>query len=537
MRAKTIAARLVAAGLFALFLSVAPPARADSSYIADPGEAVRALDAIAAEAGGSLRLYALELSDGRLTVEIGGKRKTELDEWQIGRVKRLFFEFETTVGPRPVRAAGLVGDIEGGFFDRSEIALDKVADVAANAIAYARLDEEAHVQSIEIARAVEILPEPAYGPIRWSIYVTSGRESAIVRADAAGNIIGADLANTNRARNMDLLGDGDWPHREARDALFAVFGDERRLRDLTVRPRAISVTADHAATPGRKEDYNWTISGVTRSPLLSPLMHGASEDELFSLKEVDFTALARIRAIARTAWGHESAKLEYMTLRRVSETPGRPELRWIVTFTELGDDAGGAGMSGTVEVTPEGAVRKVVLPAGHAPAADWLAPKTIAATLGRIGKDFGPDGRFAEIVFDAGKARILGEDPARPGAMAGFEADAGGIARVRKLMPWDEQYRKERFFDLEALAVFTQADRLADFTARTYRRLQVDEETMPGIRYAFAIGQIMGPDGTYMVPSPDGRPTLQVRLESADGSRVGRVVFDSSGKEIDVRMP
>ena len=118
------------------------------------------------------------------------------------------------------------------------------------------------------------------------------------------------------------------------------------------------------------------------------------------------------------------------TLRRVSETPGKPELRWIVTFTELGDDAGGAGTSGTVEVTPEGAVRKVVLPAGHAPAADWLAPKTIAATLGRIGKDFGPDGRFAEIVFDAGKARILGEDPARPGAMAGFEADAGGIARV-----------------------------------------------------------------------------------------------------------
>lgn len=534
MRAKTIAARLLAAGLFALLLSMAPPARADSSYIADPGEAVRALDALAAEAGGSLRLYALELSDRRLTIEIGDKRKTALDEWQIGRVKRLFFEFETTVGPRPVRAAGLVGDIEGAFFDRSEIALEKVADVAANAIAYARLDEEAHVQSIEIAREVEILPEPAYGAIRWSIYVTSGRESAIVRADAAGNIIGADLANTNRARNMDLLGDGDWPHREARDALFAVFGNERRLRDLTVHPRAISVTADHAATPGRKEDYNWTISGVTRSPLLSPLVHGASEDELFSLKDVDFAALARIRAIARTAWGHESAKLDYMTLRRVSETPGKPELRWIVTFTELGEKA---GASGTVEVTPEGAVRKVDLPEARAPVEDWLAPATITETLGRIGKDFGSDGRFAEIVFDAGKARILGEDPSRPGTMAGFEADARDIVRVRKLMPWDEQYRKERLFDLKALAVFIRDGSLADFTARTYRRLQVDEETMPGIRYAFAIGQIMGPDGSYMVPSPDGRPTLQVRLESADGSRIGRVVFDSSGKEIDVRMP
>lgn len=537
MKAKTIAARLLVACLFAVLLSMAPPARADSSYITDPGEAARAFDALVAEAGGGPRLYALELSDRRLTIDIRGKHPTELDEWQIGRVKRLFFAFETTVGPRPTRSAGLVGDIDSGFFDRSEIALEKVPEVAANAIAYARLDEEAHVQSIEIARHIDILPMPAYGDIRWSIYVTSGSESAIVRTDAAGNIIGADLANTNRARNMDLLGDGDWPHREARDALFAVFGDERRLRDFTVRPRAISVTADYPAAPGRKEDYNWTISGVTRSPLLSPLMHGAGKDELFSLQEVDLTALARIRAIARNAWGHESAKLEYMTLRRVSETAGKPELRWIVTFTERSTKAGEADASGSVEVTPDGTVRKVTLPAGRASGADWLAPATISATLGRIGKDFGPGGRFAEIVFDADKARILSEDPARPGAMAGFEADASGMSRIRRLMPWDEQYRKERLFDLEALSVFTQGDSLADFTARTYRRLQVDEATMPQIRYAFAIGQIMGPDGTYMVPSPDGRPTLQVRLESADGSRTGRVVYDSSGKEIDVRMP
>ncbi|MCD2181869.1 hypothetical protein [Rhizobium sp. GN54] len=537
MRATTIAARFLVAGLFAVLLSVAGPARADSSYIADPGEAARAFDALVAETGGKPHMHALELSDRRLTIDTLGKRPGEMDEWQIGRVTRLFLEFETIVGPRPVRSAGLVGDTDSGFFDRSEIALEKVPEVAASAIAYARLDEEAHVQSIEISRQVEILPRPAYGDIRWSIYVTSGRESAIVRTDAAGNIIGADLANTNRARNMDLLGDGDWPHKEARDALFAVFGDQRRLRDVTVRPRAISVTADHPDAPGRKEDYNWTISGVTRSPLLSPLMHGASEDELFSLQEVDFTALARIRAIARNAWGHESAKLDYMTLRRVGETTGKPELRWIVTFTELGTKAGEATGSGNVEVTPDGTVRKVALPAGRASAADWLAPASISATLGQLGRDFGPGGRFAEIVFDADKARILGEDPAHPGAMAGFEADAAGLSRTRRLMPWDEQFRKERLFDLKALTVFTDGDGLADFTARTYRRLQADEESMPQVRYAFAIGQIMGPDGTYMVPSPDGRPTLQVRLENADGSRIGRVVYDSSGREIDVRMP
>lgn len=537
MKAWTKAALSLAACLVAAFLAPASGAGAADSYLTVPGEAVRAFDAIVEEAGHLPRLLSLELTDRRLAMKVQGKRSTEIDEWQIGLATRLFFEFEKTVGPRPSTSPGLVDDIESGFFARSDIALDKVPQVVASAIAYARLDDEAQVQSIEIARRVDILPVPAYGAIGWSIYVTSGRESAMIRADAAGNIEGGDLANTNRARNMDLLSHAEWPQREARDALFAVFGDERRLRDFTVRSRALSITADHPSVAGRKEDYSWTISGVTRSPLLSPLVHGASADALFSLRDVDFTALEEIRNVARAQWGNDRARLEYMTLRRATDLPGAPELRWTVYFDDGSAAGDGSGGRGSVELTGAGVVRKVNLPADRARGPDWLAPATISATLHRIGDEFPPDVRYAEISFDTGNMRILAEDRDRPGTMAQFVADPAQLSRSHRLMPWDEQVRLERLFSLGATDVFTRDGRLAEFRQRAYRRLQVDEKSMPKARYTFAIGQMMGPDGTYGVPSPDGRLTLEVRVESADGRRAGRVTYSSAGEEIDVAMP
>ncbi|PTM91971.1 hypothetical protein [Mycoplana dimorpha] len=527
---------ILAASVLTCLLAAAPDASAAGSYLTERGEAARAVDSIIAATGRSPRLLAVRLTDRNVTVELQGEHApANVDEWRIGIVRRFFFDFETTVGPRASDTPGLVSDTTGGFFGRDEIALERVPEVVAHAIAYARLEDEAHVQSIEIARQVSILPEPAYGEIGWSIYVTSGRESATVRADAAGNIIGGDLSNTNRARRMDLLTNSDWPKREAMAALAAIFGEDRRLREFTVRPRALSVSADHPSIAGRKEDYTWTISGVTRSPLLSPLVHGASTAELFSLKDVDLNGLERIRRIARREWGNDEARLQAMTLRRERAVRGT-ELRWVVHFDDGAVDGKGDG-NGTVEVTPDGTVRQVDLPDSRQPRRDRLAPQAIADTLRRVAAEFPQAARFAELGFDANETRILAEDPNRPGAMAEFVADDTHVARSAMRMPWDEDFRPERLFTMEAIETFTGSGRLAEFRARAYRRLGVDDHAMPIARYTFAIGQAMGPDGTYMVPSPDGRLTMEIRVESPDGKSAGRVTYASSGEEIDVVMP
>lgn len=538
MEAWSIRSASLAVCLLVGLLAMPPTtARAEESYITRSGEAARAVDSIIEETGRKPKLLGVRVADRSVIVQLEGEKAPDIDEWQIGLVERFFFEFETTIGPRPHQSPGLVGDLSTGLFDRADIALDKVAEVSANAIAYAKLEDAAKVQSIEIAREVSILPEPTYGEIRWTIYLTSERESAMVRADAAGNIVGADLSNTNRARRMDLLVDDDWPKEEALSALTAALGGENRVREFSVRSRTLSISADHPSVAGQKEDFNWTISGVTRSPLLSPLAHGATRNELFGLRDVDLSQLGRIRRIAQTAWGNGKAKLQYMTLRKETDVPGNPELRWILYFNDLGVEGGLVGDAGTVEITPAGEVREINLPDSRRPKPDWLKPQTITDTLKRIDSEFHPGARYAELTFDNGKTRILAEDPHDPGTMDEFIADETDISRSTTLMPWDAEFRPERLFSIASTDTFIQHDGIAGFTARTYRRLGVDEKKMPVSRYTFAIGQIMGPDGTYMVPSPDGKLTLEVRVESPDGQKSGRVVYSSSGKEIDVVKP
>ena len=83
---------------------------------------------------------------------------------------------------------------------------------------------------------------------------------------------------------------------------------------------------------------------------------------------------------------------------------------------------------------------------------------------------------------------------------------------------------------------FFSAEKLNELTARTFTRLQVGSE-MTLARYTFSIGQLPTPDGSFMVPSPDGKVTLEIRLEAQDGWKGGRVTYSSTGEEIDIVMP
>ena len=85
------------------------------------------------------------------------------------------------------------------------------------------------------------------------------------------------------------------------------------------------------------------------------------------------------------------------------------------------------------------------------------------------------------------------------------------------------------------LAYFS-AEKLNELTARTFTRLQVGSE-MALARYTFSIGQLPTPDGSFMVPSPDGKVTLEIRLEADNGWKGGRVNYSSTGEEIDIVMP
>jgi hypothetical protein len=224
-------------------------------------------------------------------------------------------------------------------------------------------------------------------------------------------------------------------------------------------------------------------------------------------------------------------------LKLSTDGPGKPELRWVVHFTDLGQPGEMTlfSASGTVEVTTDGTVRAANLPDARKPKRNWLDPATAWQTLDTIGEQFGKNARFAEIIISKDSMSLLAEVPDTPGTMRDYNANDRGITASSMMMPWDAEFRPERLFRMQDLAFFS-TEKLRALTARTFTRLQVGSE-MAVARYTFSIGQLMSPDGSFMVPSPDGKVTLEIRLEAADGWKGGRITYSSTGEEIDIVMP
>ncbi|MFC3072079.1 hypothetical protein [Shinella pollutisoli] len=525
----------VGAWLLALFVACLP-ARAD--YLAEPGEAARAIDKVVDGLSPAPQAHTIRITDREITLVLrDAARAGDMNEWRVRTASRLFFAFESVRGPTPVAAPGMVADLASGLFALDAVALDRVDTVAAKAVAYAKLEDGGAVKSIEIARRVHLLPSPSYGDIRWSIYVASPRESATVYADAGGEIVGGDLSNTNRARNMHLIDDEDWPKEAALESLLGAAGSGRVVRDLTVDSRSVQVKADHPTQKEQTVSYTWTVSGVTRSASAWPLFPGTDPEQVFSLSEVDLSSLSAIREAAKTAWGNDRSTINYMMLRRFTDGPGKPELRWTVRFTDFatGGEVAFISNSGSVDLTATGEVRAVDLPPSRRKSRDWLDPATTLKVFGMLREQFGETARFAEIIVDRESMQILAEVPDAPGTMRNYHVTERGISASGMMMPWEAEFRPERLYTLDDIAFFS-ADKLGELTARTFTRLHVGPE-MARSRYTFSIGQLMTPTGDFMVPSPDGKVTLEIRIESPDGWKGGRITYSSAGEEIDIVMP
>jgi hypothetical protein len=530
---------LLLAWLALLVLACPPVAGAAESYLTSPDGARGAVARITEALGRQPEVHTIRITDKEVTALVrGGTRPNDVDEWRVRQATRLFlFDSEAVSGPSARPAPAMVADLASGLFTLDAIALAETDQIVTRAIAYAKLEDQGTVQSIEITKRVHLLPTPSYGDIRWSIYVASPRESATVYANADGKIIGGDLSNTNRARTMHFINDSDWPKEAALESLTGVISGKPVIRDVTIYPKSVQVKANHPSVKETTVGYSWDISGVARSPITSPMFPGTAAEPAFSLGDVDLANLDTIRDSAMKAWGNSQSTLNYMMLRLFSGGPGKAELRWTVHFTDWSQSGEIAlfSNSGTIELTTDGTVRVANLPAARQPKRNWLDPATTRETLAVIGEQFGQNARFAEFTISHDSMQILAEVTDAPGKMRSYTANDRGITAMTMIMPWESEFRPERLYRMADLAFFS-AEKLNELVARTFSRLQVGSE-MTLSRYTFSVGQIMTPDGSFMVPSTDGKVTLEIRLESPDGWKGGRVTYSSTGEEIDIVMP
>lgn len=522
--------------LAALALLIAPllspaPARAADSYLTTPGDAARAVQKIIDEMGRQTPVYAVRIEPDEITLQVQGPdRPGTVDEWSIGRFQRLGFGFENVRGPRPVTPHTFIDDVTRGFFAFSAADLERVPSLVREAIDRAALQDAASVSSIEIARRISILPNPGYGPVRWTLAVVSARETATVTADEAGRIVAADLSGTERARTLSLIKEDDWPKDQAITDLTEALGPTRRIRELTVYDKYVSLDADHPTAAEQTIGYSWDLSGVRSMGIAMPIFPGTPDTASFLLEEVDFARLTAVRDAARKAWGEDGARIVYLMLKRDMDAAGAPPLRWVVNFNDP------SGESGSVVLGTDGAVVSVALPPSRRPKLDWMAPETVVATLARLDKELGSATRISQLMFQNGQAQVLAEDPRQPGSNANFIMDAEDMTRFGTPMPWEAETNGDYAFRVSDLAFFDAAT-LRRLTEETYKRLKTNQAKMPVSRYTFSVGQLMTPMGDFMVPSPDGKVTLEIRVEAANGMDGGWVTYDAKGKAFDLMMP
>lgn len=518
--------RLIRLVIFALLLVAAGPALAKGYLFSTPDAAANAVKEIAAKIGGTPAVSLIDIGPDTVTLRAQGDKPFHVNEWRWQQIELWFLTRSFVSGPQAVQPSAPVDDVAASFFPLSEVKLELVPEVVAAAVKRAALEDAAEVTSIRIERQVSIFPSPQFGEPRWTVSVSSGRESATVYAALDGRIIGANLSGTQRARMFNLFTD-DSHFDTAKTDLASVLGPDRNVLEVDVSKTDISVRAEHPSKKDYTVSYRWNLNGVQRDSVDSPSFRRAFDgdaDVTFAFADLDLAVLPELKKAAL-----DKLKLEGGTITRV-EAEKRisgikpPELVWVVNI----EDA--KGEKGQVIADTRGEILEIVLPESQRPKLEWLAGSTMRATLDRVFAKFPKDTKFRTILFNDERANIETEDPLKPGELASF------IVNDVEITPFGTAFPDE-FLDMGAGPPqrFT-AEEMAGYDAATLDRLKERALERLNVKDG-AISRLTFEKGNVFVASPRGNVLVEIRVDDAKGRNGGRVTYEPDGTELDVVLP
>jgi hypothetical protein len=350
--------------------------------------------------------------------EAGGAR---IDRWRVGSRTVLSMTFHMVSGPQPERPSSPVANVESGFFALSSVPLDRLWTILDAARARVRLDDPGRISAVRIAKVVTLLPNPAFGDVRWSITVSSDRESASVTTAADGRIMGVDIAGTNRGRNRNFLEQDEWPLADAQASFRSVVAARPDVYEVDISRTSISMKAVAAGNPASTTAWLWDGGSFRRDfadmPNIDLLRHNGNLP--FSLDEID---LAKLPAILKAARDKEpSGQPRIMIAKAIKErvAVGTPVVAWEIQMVDgrrqiplFGENFAERTI---VRVTPDATVLSVRLPASLRPKIDQLAPEAILASIEKLRTSLGPGARLYEMSFNEDRASLSMVSPKQPG--------------------------------------------------------------------------------------------------------------------------
>lgn len=523
MRTKALAA-LVGALLVAML-----PQHASANYLDDNAVFAKAISALRAALGEHPRVLQIEVDARGVEIEAQDpQNRSHIDRWRYGTVTYLhLFSTSELTGPEAVEPQRVNPNLEENLFDFDAVDFSAAAKLASAAIARAGLQDPGAVTHMEIQRRVFILPKPSSGDVRWTLTVSSGREHAEIFASAQGAIVGADVSQTERARNLDLLRETNLVPNAAEEFRDLV-GAGSVLTEVSIRPKDVGfatnirdrATALLGSDLPSVEIFTWDLNGLQQQlgRIDVNVQMGTPGPAPFSVGEVDWTILAKLEKDALAKDAIPQASVTRLEVAKSSERPGGPVLVWTVEITEP------SGEVTKVVADAHGSIQHVVLPPSRRPAVNWLDAATIASAIAHVATTFGTDTRIASIVFEDRGGRITIQDPAKNGEAQTFDFADDGATRAGYTFQLDARGAR---FSVSDVAVLDEA-MIAKLEAEALKRLGGSSTI-----YLESVSI-----GAHPFEPQAGAHAIEIRVRDVaqDSARANYawIVFDFTGRVIDL---
>lgn len=264
--------------------------------------------------GGKVRALGITVDPYQVALKAQDpKDKRQVNEWRVARVSLAGVNWERQIGPDLVKLDLVNPNLEDNLFDLDFVDIPATDRLIRAALERAKVEGAARVSRMEIVRQAYIIPAPASGPVRWSVSVTSDRESAQVFADSKGAIIRADLTNTNRAKTLDLLQELDQAA-EAGRAFRTALGEGPVLLKVNVSSKSVGFETNRvdrsyplALSGGlfAREVYAWNLNGLSRAigSVNADVAMGQAPLAAFGAEEIDWSVLLPLVAAAKEQLG------------------------------------------------------------------------------------------------------------------------------------------------------------------------------------------------------------------------------------------
>lgn len=204
-------------------------------------------------------------------------------------------------------------------------------------------------------------------------------------------------------------------------------------------------------------------------------------------------------------------------MSKPTEGAGEPALLWKVEITDPNRE------HGYVLADVKGTIRHTMLPESRRRPTDWYDPVAVAGAIVRMGREFGPDAKFADLTFMNDKVVITVQDPRKSGEYAQMILTDAGIMRFGTPSMFAVRNPPFTMAELAPLDV----KRLGELQTATLEKLRMQPNTIAGITISRG----------SLDPSPKGNVTVEIRAEERAFGRGGRVNYEMDGTVLKAYLP